>query len=300
MMIHRNKPMTTFDTETGMLIRETNEKPYAPELIDMKVTNMCNAGCPFCYQNSVPTGKHADFKYVCEQMDKFTEPPFQIAVGGGEPTLWPHLNDFITFSHARNIVVNTAVGPCPDTEMLRKVAPRMGAIGVSLGYYTNRRQLHQFRKTVKIIKDSGGKAFAHIVLSKRTVKGIQAAITEGLLTGIECVVFLTYKPVGMAEKMDDTIPSVDEVDSIIATCIKKKVSIAFDSCFDAYVRLRFRNPLTSSSCDGGMFSMYWNAVEQKVGQCSFLAAKETDDVGDAWKDMTLVPPCKLAFKTGAQ
>ena len=39
-------------------------KAWAPELVDMKITDFCNMGCQFCYQSSTPNGKHGDYEYI--------------------------------------------------------------------------------------------------------------------------------------------------------------------------------------------------------------------------------------------
>lgn len=66
---------TIFNKETGAKIRfrfitnpdEIEVKPdraSAPELVDVKITNQCYYGCEYCYQDSVPAGKHADHAYL--------------------------------------------------------------------------------------------------------------------------------------------------------------------------------------------------------------------------------------------
>jgi len=49
MIRHRDNPPTSFDTETGILIRNGDVKPVAPELIDYKCTSTCHANCQFCF-----------------------------------------------------------------------------------------------------------------------------------------------------------------------------------------------------------------------------------------------------------
>lgn len=39
-------------------------KPYAPELVDLKITSFCSMGCHFCYQGSTPQGKHANLETI--------------------------------------------------------------------------------------------------------------------------------------------------------------------------------------------------------------------------------------------
>jgi len=75
-------------------------KPIAdlnyPEFYDIKITSYCEGNCPWCYMNSTCKGHH--FDDILGKVDKFfggmseNERPFQVAIGGGEPTMHP---DFI-------------------------------------------------------------------------------------------------------------------------------------------------------------------------------------------------------------
>lgn len=62
--------------------------------VDLKVTDYCDYGCNFCYQNSKITGKHADLNYVKRILDFLNENDvMEIVVGGGEPTKYPYIFD---------------------------------------------------------------------------------------------------------------------------------------------------------------------------------------------------------------
>lgn len=62
--------------------------------VDLKVTDYCDYGCNFCYQNSKITGKHADLDYVKRILDFLNENDvLEVVVGGGEPTKYPYIFD---------------------------------------------------------------------------------------------------------------------------------------------------------------------------------------------------------------
>lgn len=67
-----------------------------PEFLDIKLTNYCNGGCKFCYMDSVPDVGH--YQNVVGKINEYfgaltpEQRPFQVAIGGGEPTAHP---DFI-------------------------------------------------------------------------------------------------------------------------------------------------------------------------------------------------------------
>lgn len=67
-----------------------------PEFYDVKITNKCNGDCPYCYQDSKIDEPQSD---IITKIKKYFEPmnmnqrPFQVAIGGGEPTLHPQFCD---------------------------------------------------------------------------------------------------------------------------------------------------------------------------------------------------------------
>jgi hypothetical protein len=61
-----------------------------PELVDLKITDYCPFNCSFCYMGSTTKGNHADFDFVKKIIERLKEAQvFEVAIGGGEPTLHP-------------------------------------------------------------------------------------------------------------------------------------------------------------------------------------------------------------------
>lgn len=85
--------------------------PYAdaPELVDMKVTGYCpfEKDCPWCYMGSTKDGQHASAQTANAWLAAFHKAGvFEIALGGGEPTLWPHLSKFVKQANDLGVNVN--------------------------------------------------------------------------------------------------------------------------------------------------------------------------------------------------
>lgn len=61
-----------------------------PEFYDVKITDYCEGKCPYCYQNSTPDDE--SHSMVLRKINEFfgsmteNQKPFQVAIGGGEPT----------------------------------------------------------------------------------------------------------------------------------------------------------------------------------------------------------------------
>ena len=94
---------TVFDTYTGRKVRYNpygTEEVYQsfPELVDIKITDYCPYGCSYCYQDSTLSGQHADFDELKSMVDFLrSNGAFELAIGGGEPTLYPHFEELIEY-----------------------------------------------------------------------------------------------------------------------------------------------------------------------------------------------------------
>jgi len=145
----KNGVWTFFSKVDGTKVRlspefqglEKNRKADTPELVDVKITDYCNAGCSFCYQNSSPKGKHADyndFVRLMETLDKLNV--FEVVLGGGEPTSHPRFADMLKVAHDHNMVPNftTRTTDWVQDEKIRKsVTDYVGSIALSCNNFTD-------------------------------------------------------------------------------------------------------------------------------------------------------------------
>lgn len=69
-----------------------------PEFYDVKITGKCYGNCEYCYTSSTNNQEHYDvLPKIKEFFGNMTEnqKPFQVAIGGGEPTLHPDFVDIL-------------------------------------------------------------------------------------------------------------------------------------------------------------------------------------------------------------
>ena len=94
----------------GTKIRENDLDffaPEKPESMDIKITNACEMGCPYCHENSTPDGKHGDILNIpfLDTLLPYTE----LAIGGGNPISHPDLIPFLLELKKRNLIPNMTV-----------------------------------------------------------------------------------------------------------------------------------------------------------------------------------------------
>jgi organic radical activating enzyme len=113
--LHTASLYTIFTPNTGRKVhisfdQSIDIKTYQvsqPELIDVKITDYCNIGCTFCYQNSTEQGQHAPISVVEDFLDFLKDSNvLELALGGGEPTSHPEFTKILRMIKAANIVPN--------------------------------------------------------------------------------------------------------------------------------------------------------------------------------------------------
>lgn len=104
---------TLFDRNTGTRHRilfgsgPNPARASVPELVDLKLTNHCPFGCAFCYQASTSEGQHAWFDSIAAILRALASMQvFEVAIGGGEPTLHPDLDEIVQLARDLHIIPN--------------------------------------------------------------------------------------------------------------------------------------------------------------------------------------------------
>ncbi len=105
----------------------------APEIVHLALTAVCDLSCPGCYALG---GKEAlSWSALQDLIDQLADMRvFQLALGGGEPTLHPHLIDVVIHARQRNIVPNltTHGGHLTPTLITALRDAGIGQVNVSL------------------------------------------------------------------------------------------------------------------------------------------------------------------------
>jgi organic radical activating enzyme len=133
-----------FDQKEGTKIRFSFEKKKKskksdyPELVDLKITDKCPYGCPYCYQDSSPYGddKWKVNGHILIDLLKDMK-VFEVAIGGGEPTLHPSFMYLLRKIKEAGIIPNFSTKNIPfllHLPTLTEILKYVGAIGISYDY----------------------------------------------------------------------------------------------------------------------------------------------------------------------
>lgn len=287
-----NKFVAVFDTETGFYMRSgvikdgknTNVDPFMtqyPELIDVGIMGhcihgsrgLCVKGGVQCYQNGLnkrlPNMSVEFFRSIVKQSQKKT---FQIALGGrGDPNKHENFGEICQLCRNNMITPNyTTSGFGLTEEEVSLTKELCGAVAVS--WY---RQCHT-EDAIRRFVDAGCTVNVHYVLGSNTIGEAIERLRHGTFPdGINAVIFLMHKPVGLGTEVNmlhNDDPRVREFFDLVnvSDTLPGKFQIGFDSCSVPAIINNTSNVMGESldTCEGARWSMYISS--EGIGlPCSF-------------------------------
>lgn len=279
-----NKFYELFDNESGAYVRtgiiengkDTNIDPFMrnfPSLIDIGIMErcVCASKCKVdCYQRACDrTGANMSLSDYLSIMEQCKGKVFQVALGGaGDPDTHENFEDILIATRAYNIVPNfTTSGIAFTKEKAELCKKYCGAVAVSEhnADYTER--------ALDLLINAGVKTNIHYVLGAHTIDAaIDKLKNNKFHKGINAVVFLLYKPIGLG-KIENILtpdnPKVKEFFNVIDNG-NFDFKIGFDSCSCAGIINNTQNIDLNSIdyCEGARYSMYISA-HMSAMPCSF-------------------------------
>lgn len=272
-------PKSGFYARTGVLDKDgkdTGVDPFMasfPELLDIGImeTCVCSSRCKVdCYQKACDrTGANMsteDFRKILEQCKGKT---FQVALGGaGDPDTHENFEEILKISAEYNIVPNFTTSGIAMTPKKAELCKKYcGAVAVS-EHFTDYTE-----NAIDILLEAGVKTNIHYVLSNKTIDtAIERLENNSFRKGINAVVFLLYKPVGLGT--EDNVLSANDprVKKFFEVVDRNDFhhKVGFDSCSCAGI-VNFAKNVDLKSvdfCEGGRFSAYIDA-KMNMMPCSF-------------------------------
>jgi MoaA/NifB/PqqE/SkfB family radical SAM enzyme len=214
-----------------------NEIPSpSPELCDISITDKCGFGCDFCYQDSKPNLPHGHTDLVETILKGFETVPYQIAIGGGEPTQHPDFPHILRKARELGTVPNyTTAGFRMTPEIVAATNEVCG--GVAMTYHSFK-GLDWFKDHYKRLKDQlRVKLNVHLIADKNVSKNLRDLADAQDELGHLSVVLLAYYPdVGRAtvDKLMTRTTYMKTFPAAITYARGKAVDISFSEGLLAY------------------------------------------------------------------
>lgn len=310
------KYMRTGILEDG---KDTGIDPFMacfPELIDIGIMGHCKHGlsgqCKLtgvqCYQHgdisTAPNMSFEDYRKIIDQCKNYV---FQVALGGcGDPDQHEDFVRILAYTNQLGITPNYTTSGYGMTYSLAYDSRRYcGAVAVS--WYGKAYTYN----AINLLLDNNVKTNIHFVLSNDSIdEAISLLKANGFPLGVNAVVFLLHKPVGLGRqdnvlKPDD--PRLAEFFSIVNT-YKGPYKLGFDSC--CVPALLTRTPSVNTkyldTCEAARWSMYISS-DLVAMPCSFdnqdrkyaVDLKDGTTIKQAWES-DVFESFRNKFRTSCQ
>lgn len=272
---------SVFNGNTGMYCRIEKRdrensilKAEYPELIDIGImeTCVCSSKCNIdCYQKACNRhGNNMTFENYKRIIDESAERVYQVALGGaGDPDTHENFKEILEYTASNNIVPNYTTSGIVLTKDKAELSYKYcGAVAVSEHHadYTD--------KAIKMLMDAGVNTNVHFVLNTDTIDEAISILKAGeyRIKGINAIVFLLYKPVGLGKEQKILTTDNEKVKEFFSLVNNNncRFNIGFDSCSCSGLVNFSKNTdyRMIDYCEGGRFSMYISS-DMKAFPCSF-------------------------------
>lgn len=252
-----------------------------PDSIDLKISNRCSHGCPFCHESSIKDGDILDLEKTKQILSQLPQKPIEIAIGGGNVLeCLEETSDIIKWIEDRGYLTRLTItlGDLNSTKdmdkdkEIKKVLSMVSGIGISI---TSPLSSKMKRKGILRETDLG----EYLEFGPSIVYHVIAGITplediRWLIEKENSVLILGYKQWGRAinTKLPDMNPLKDYFKDLFKGKPTGRGNIGFDNL--AIEQLGIKELLGESLWnkiylgDEGTCSMYIDAVKGEFARTS--------------------------------
>lgn len=230
-----------------------------------------------CYQGSTTEGEHASLEAIRKVADTLADlRVFEVALGGGEPTLHPDFVEILKIFRARDIVPNFTTRNLAwlKGDQAKTILETIGAFAFStedvedvnrLGIAMQTRTGTVHRATVQVIER---------VPSREMLKAIIRSAAQFSLP----VTLLGYKETERGAQYGENLHEYDWVE-VVQELVEEKVRLrlSIDTVLAERDQVRLVEagvPRWMFTVREGQFSMYIDAVKERIAPSSFCTESE--------------------------
>ena len=270
----------------------------------IEITNSCNMKCKHCMNWSVENSnkgfeKEKILKLIKELYENNTE---EIYISGGEPLLYPYIDDVILYANSLGIKVTLATNALEISNHLEIIKKGVQLVSISLDgigktHDNFRGVTGSFDNCVKVFK----------LLKENNVKTrISAMVWRGNVEELEKIIFLA-KSYGVSKvnlaflipekrtKNDNTIKlPIEKYKEIVENVGSLREKYKTEK-FDIEIRRNSILDKNSIDCPGGRNLIHIN-VNGKVSPCSWIAKLDKDNEFSAYWPENSISQCINKFK----
>lgn len=271
--------------------------PEHPELVDIKLTDVCHIGCTWCYQDSKSDSLHGDLDVIKTVIASLNPNVTEVAFGGGDVLQHPNIVEILEFSRycgldSSNITMNWQSIMRYEDEV-KKVMPLLDAIGVSIT------GVGQIKLVVEKLKEidcyTPSRICFHVIPDLYSKDFLMKILRELKEYSVESdVLFLGFKTNGRGHTANPK--HVDNMKEIFEYIIENKLSLQCDTKFvkDYFDIVKEYGSELTYDIKEGEYSMNIDCVENFYSQSSY----NLDFKDEIKKDFNIVEAFQKVRKYG--
>ena len=266
-----------FATSNGEIV------PEYPELIDLKITNACEHGCPMCYMSATKNGKHADVSFLISMISNAGTPRnsnyhrIEFSIGGGNILLYPNLEELFHYIKEKGHIINVTINAkdCKkviEDKNINSIFMRyVDGIGVSVFSVEDADILVDFKNIINNGKerwDTNHKYIvAHLIPEYLGVE-LTNKISD-IIKGVWMpVLYLGYKTTGRGKTQKYQEFTKEDLLSIFKDSRCVSIDTTFANRYFWWIKDNFSYAKTMT-LNEGEFSMYIDGVSQQAYKSSY-------------------------------
>ncbi|MBU1877692.1 MAG: radical SAM protein, partial [Chloroflexi bacterium] len=167
----------------------------APETIHLAITARCNYACPGCYVPHPGAEPELSPAEWCRLIDQWAQMRvFQLAVGGGEPLLYPGLFEVLAHARARGIVPSlTTNGTRLTAETVRRLAAA-GVARVNLSWDADEQRQSTIVAVLQLLLDSTLQTGVNLLVTPTLLSDLPRILAQLRTLGVQRATILRPKP----------------------------------------------------------------------------------------------------------
>lgn len=276
---------------------EPRTRSRFPLTVDIKITDKCPYGCTFCYQGSTNEGLHASLDRISLIAYELSQGGcFEVALGGGEPTLHPEFDAILEIFSRFGIIPNFTTKNWKVLEDHK--LPYNQRKGYKVGSYAfSINGLVELKKVIVSLENLPSyykQPVIHYVMGSTDIGEFKEVIKTFIGSPLNKITLLGYKPtqrgaIFKPHPYGEWLEIINSFDNLNGKTIAIDTALAAQSKEVLEVNV---SPILYSSKEG-FESMYIDAVSNIAGPCSFCPdelMQTLDSVQDVWDRMEEYEP----------
>lgn len=221
---------TSMETN-GETIRSI-EKVGAQDVVDIQTSSAtffaAGLATHNCYMDSTPSREHAPKELIEKVVTGFDQPPYQIAIGGGEPTGHPDFPWILRRARELGTVPNyTTNGQKFSQRVIDATNTFCGGVAMTFhsfkGFSWFREHYLRLRDVLKV------QVNVHVIADKDVAKNLLALTSDPTLGKLRIVLLAYYPDVGRAAM--DTLITKRVYQKHLPSAVKRALAIGHDVAF---------------------------------------------------------------------